>query len=165
MRGTLRAQYGFALSSCILTTTRVSRSRSKCVRKPTSRAVDTGGGDSMTTRTFTIQLPTDGNGLVGRQCTKNDCNKYFKVKPGTGLSKPTQAFCPYCGHADDPSDFLTHEQKEYMLSVVGNQVMAEAAQQLKKHEFNIPARGAFGIGFSLKISPRQNRSGTGGARN
>lgn len=78
----VRAQYGFALSSCIL---------------KTSRAVGTGGGDSMTTRTFTIQLPTDGNGLVGRQCTKNDCNKYFKVKPGTGLSKPTQAFCPYCG--------------------------------------------------------------------
>jgi hypothetical protein len=106
----------------------------------------------MTKRTFTIQLPTDANGLVGRQCTKNDCNKYFKIKPGTGLSKPTQAFCPYCGHTDDPSDFLTDEQKEYMLSVVGNQVMAEAAQQLKKHEFNIPARGEFGIGFSLKIS-------------
>jgi len=106
----------------------------------------------MTKRTFTIQLPIDGNGLVGRQCTKNDCGKYFKIKPGTGLPKPTQAFCPYCGHADDPSDFVTDEQKEYMLSVVGNQVMAEAAQQLKKHEFNIPARGAFGIGFSLKIS-------------
>jgi rRNA maturation endonuclease Nob1 len=53
----------------------------------------------MTKRTFTIQLPTDSNGLVGRQCTKIDCSKYFKVKPGTGLSKPTQAFCPYCGHA------------------------------------------------------------------
>ena len=39
-----------------------------------------------------------------------------------------------------------------MLSVVGNQVMAEAARQLKKHEFNIPARGALGIGLSLKIS-------------
>jgi hypothetical protein len=106
----------------------------------------------MTNRTFTIELPTDGNGLVGGQCTKGDCNKYFKVKPGTGLSKATQAFCPYCGHTDDPSDFVTGEQKEYMLSVVGNQVMAEAAQQLKKHEFNIPARGAFGIGFSLTIS-------------
>jgi len=39
-----------------------------------------------------------------------------------------------------------------MLSVVGNQVMAEAAQRLKKHEFNIPARCAFGVGISLKIN-------------
>ncbi len=105
----------------------------------------------MTKRTFTIQIPTDTDGLVGRQCTKEDCRKYFKVKPGTDISKPTQAFCPYCGHADEPSDFVTEEQKEYMLSVVGNQVMGEAARQLKKHEFDIPARGAFGIGFSLKI--------------
>jgi hypothetical protein len=106
----------------------------------------------MTKRTFTIQLPTDDNGFVGRQCTKNDCNKYFKIKPGTGLPKPTQAFCPYCGRTDEPSEFVTDEQKEYMRSIVGNQVMAEAAQRLKKHEFNFPAKGAFGIGFSLKIS-------------
>ena len=33
----------------------------------------------------------------------------------------SQAFCPYCGHTDDPSDFVTDKQKEYMLSVVGNQ--------------------------------------------
>jgi hypothetical protein len=102
----------------------------------------------LTKRTFTIEFPTDGNRLVGRQCTTNDCNKYFKVKPGTGLSKPTQALCPYCGHTDDPSDFVTDEQKEYMLCVAANQVMAEMAQQLKKHEFNIPARGAFGIGLA-----------------
>lgn len=105
----------------------------------------------MTKRTFSISIPTDANGFLGRQCTKDDCKKYFKVRPGTGLSKPTQAFCPYCGHADDPNDFWTEEQKEYALSVVGNKVMGEMAQRLKKHEFDIPARGAFGIGFSLKI--------------
>jgi hypothetical protein len=105
----------------------------------------------MTDRTFRISIPTDANGFVGRQCTKNDCKQYFKVKPGTGVSTPTRAFCPYCGHVDDPGDFWTEEQKEYALSVVGNRVMGEMARQLKKHEFDVPARGAFGIGFSLEI--------------
>ena len=105
----------------------------------------------MTKRTFQISIPTDDNGFLGRQCTDGSCKKYFKIKPGTGLAKPIQAFCPYCGHSDSPNDFWTEEQKAYALSIVGNQVMGEAAKQLKKHEFSIPARGAFGIGFSLKI--------------
>lgn len=105
----------------------------------------------MTTRTFQISIPTDPDGFLGRQCTQKDCRKYFKIKPGTGLPKPTRAFCPYCGHADSPNDFWTDEQKDYALSIVGNKVMGEVAQTLRKHEFNIRPRGPFGIGFSLKI--------------
>ena len=58
----------------------------------------------MTKRTFTIQLPTDGNGLVGRQCTKNDCGKYFKIKPGTGLFQANSSLLSVLRHTDDPSD-------------------------------------------------------------
>ena len=38
----------------------------------------------MTKRTFKIQPPTDGNGFVGRQCTKNDCNKYLQDQAWNG---------------------------------------------------------------------------------
>jgi hypothetical protein len=106
----------------------------------------------MGTRTFTFTLSTDAEGYVGRQCTDDKCRRYFKVKTGTGLSNQAQAFCPYCGHGDKLTDFLTDEQKDYVLSLVGNQVMKEAYQQLKRHEFDIKPKGAFGIGMSLKIS-------------
>src|SRR5262252_1303649 len=97
------------------------------------------------TRTFTFSIPADADGYVGRECTDLACKKFFKVKPGTGVANARQAFCPYCGHADNPGDFMTKQQIEYGLSIIGNQVMAEAAATLKKHEFDIPARGNFGL--------------------
>ncbi len=104
------------------------------------------------TRTFTFSIPVGGDGYVGRECTDLACKKFFKVKPGTGVANAKKAFCPYCGHADYPGDFMTKQQIEYGLSIIGNQVMAEAAATLKKHEFDIPARGNFGLGMSLKIT-------------
>ena len=105
----------------------------------------------MGTRTIKFTLSTDGEGFIGRQCSDDRCRKYFKVKPGTGLTQQAEAFCPYCGHGDQPDAFFTDDQKEYVLSLVGNQIMREAAQRLKQHEFDIKPKGPFGIGMSLKI--------------
>ena len=52
----------------------------------------------MGTRTIKFTLSTDREGFLGRQCSDDRCRKYFKVKPGTGLTQQAQAFCPYCGH-------------------------------------------------------------------
>lgn len=106
------------------------------------------------TRTFTIPFKPDENGFIGRQCPDQECHKYFKVKPGTGLTAQTVAYCPYCGSKAEPSTFITDEQKAYAVSVVGNQVMKEVLGQLKKHEFDIKAGGPFGIGFSLRVEGR-----------
>jgi hypothetical protein len=111
----------------------------------------------VTKRTFTYTLSADTEGYVGRQCTHKACGKYFKVKPGTGLSNQPKAFCPYCGRDDVPSDFMTDEQKEYVLSLVGDQVMEEAYRRLKRHEVDIKPSGSFGIGMSLKISRSPER--------
>jgi hypothetical protein len=61
-----------------------------------------------------VELPTDEDGLVGRQCPA--CHRYFKLKLGTGLPVQT-THCPYCEVEADASDYLTPEQREYAFTV------------------------------------------------
>lgn len=60
-----------------------------------------------------VELQTDENGLTGRQCPS--CQRYFKLKFGTGLPIQT-THCPYCEKEADSSDYLTPEQREYVLT-------------------------------------------------
>lgn len=101
-----------------------------------------------------VPIPTDERGLLGRECPVPECLGYFKVKPGTGLTGPElQCRCPYCGHAEDPNSFWTKEQIEYAKSVAFRQFTDAVRKDLKQFEFNYPARGAFGIGISMKLQP------------
>ena len=82
---------------------------------------------------------------------------YFKLQFGTGLKgEGLPCHCPYCGHAAPQSQFWTQDQVRHIQSVMGGMVADAAYQDLKKLEFSIPARGPFGIGFSVKVA----RSGT-----
>ena len=33
-----------------------------------------------------VTIPKDEEGYLGRECPQSDCEGYFKIKPGTGLS-------------------------------------------------------------------------------
>lgn len=101
-----------------------------------------------------VPIPTDGNGFLGRECPEENCLGYFKVEPGTGLTGPDlRCHCPYCGRAGDPNSFWTKEQIEYAKSVVLRQFVGAIRKDLKQFEFDYPARGPFGIGFSMKLKP------------
>jgi len=94
----------------------------------------------------------DENGFLGRSCPVDACLGYFKVKPGTGLTgSELKCHCPYCGHVGDPNTFWTPEQIEYAQSIALRQVAGALQQDLKQFEFNHSARGAFGIGLSMKV--------------
>lgn len=67
-----------------------------------------------------VEILTDENGLLGRECPK--CKKYFKVKPGTGLSNST-CICPYCQHKAESDEFFTEDQTEYFKSIVLHKVV------------------------------------------
>jgi hypothetical protein len=65
-------------------------------------------------RQIRITIPTDGQGMIGRECLK--CKQYFKLKPGTGL--PTSyCHCPYCDYEGNADTFWTPEQVEYANSI------------------------------------------------
>ena len=65
--------------------------------------------------TFTVKLPTDGNGYVDRQCPVQSCLGFFKVKPGTGIVEPGRDLCtcPYCGHKGSNETFYSFTQIEF----------------------------------------------------
>ncbi len=72
-----------------------------------------------------VPLTPDEKGFVGRECPA--CEKYFKVKPGTGL--PTKiCHCPYCGHADNYSSFHTKQQIDYAVSVAKKKLIEEVVE-------------------------------------
>ena len=58
------------------------------------------------TEEIQIAFELDDKGMVGRQCPATDCERYFKLKPGTGLNSDVTR-CPYCGNKSPSGDFLT----------------------------------------------------------
>lgn len=104
---------------------------------------------------FSVSIPTDEEGYLGRECPK--CDSYFKITPGTGLEGVTAVICPYCGHKAEQSDFATPQQLEYAQSVVMQQVMGAASKDLKDmaRSFNRKCSGGL---FSLKMDVRTKPS-------
>jgi len=86
-----------------------------------------------------------------RECPA--CEKYFKVKPGTGISGIPDCHCPYCNHVGLHDTFWTRQQIEYAQSVALHQISGEFIKDLKKLERK-PDRNAFlSIGITVKGNP------------
>jgi len=70
-----------------------------------------------------VRLPTDEDGLIGRECPNDECLQYFKIKLGTGLKgENLPCHCPYCGHVADHDQFHTSDQVEYLQSIAANMI-------------------------------------------
>jgi len=102
---------------------------------------------------FSISIPPGEDGFIGRECPATECESYFKIQPGTGLTgKDLQFHCPYCGYEDVQNKFFTKAQIEYAKSIVISQVTGALLQDMKVLEFNHQPRGGFGIGISMKVT-------------
>jgi hypothetical protein len=110
----------------------------------------------MNGQTVSITLPKDENGYIGRECPVAECEGYFKVVGGTGLTGPDlQCYCPYCGHHGDPNTFYTKEQIEYAKSVAFQQFSDMVYQEMKRIEFSPrPTGGLLSVGLSVKRGTR-----------
>lgn len=80
---------------------------------------------------ISVSIPQDENGMIGRECL--ECEKYFKLKPGTGL--PTShCHCPYCDYEGESDTFWTNAQNEYVKSIAMkqafNQVIKPSLEKL-----------------------------------
>lgn len=83
-------------------------------------------------RGIQVGLPTDENGLAGRECPNPECLGYFKVKFGTGLTGPgLPCHCPYCGHTEGHDHFRTPAQLEYAQSILLKEVDKAIGQWAK----------------------------------
>jgi rubredoxin len=107
---------------------------------------------------MSISLPTDEDGLVGRECPNEVCSPgYFKVKPGTGITDgQINAFCPYCRTEAEPGDFITKAQTDYALTLVENEAV-DGINRMLNEALDLGASGKkkmdaglFSIEMSLK---------------
>lgn len=78
--------------------------------------------------TMTMTLPTDDDGMIGRDCP--ECGKYFRVKPGSGLDIST-CTCPYCEHTADAGEFHTEAQLDYATSLAVREVLGPSLEDLE----------------------------------
>lgn len=83
---------------------------------------------------MSISLPTDTDGLVGRECPVEECEGYFKIKLETGIVEDgyDKCFCPYCGHKSVQDQFWTKEQVKYVESVVVGEIQNVIGNEVKK---------------------------------
>jgi len=99
-----------------------------------------------------VTLSADESGMVGRQCPDTDCGRYFKVRFGTGLDT-SEMSCPYCGQTGEFAEFLTEDQREYVLSVAMKKVVEPALRGFGRQieTLNRASRGSpLQIRFELK---------------
>ena len=101
---------------------------------------------------ISVSLQPDEDGYIGRECPVETCLGYFKITPGTGVQEPAPCHCPYCGHSGEQNTFFTPEQIEYAKSVAIRKISEAIHQDLKSLEFQHKAKGAFGIGISMKVT-------------
>lgn len=99
-----------------------------------------------------IRMPTDRNGLVGRECPA--CKRYFKLRFGTGL--PTSVcHCPYCEHEGEVASFMTADQEKYVRSMalreVQKQVVEPAMRDFQRSIQGLGHSSAKGV-LQIKIS-------------
>ncbi len=100
-----------------------------------------------------VTIPVDDDGFTGRECPKQDCEGYFKITTGTGLSgKGIPCHCPYCGYTAAHDQFWTKEQIEYAKSVAIRKITDAVHKDLKRMEFEHKPTGPFGIGISMKVN-------------
>jgi Zn ribbon nucleic-acid-binding protein len=104
-----------------------------------------------------ISIPSDEDGLTGRECPNPDCLGYFKIKLGTGLKgEDLPCHCPYCGHTASPDQFWTQDQIEYAKSVALNQISRALQQDFREmaRQLRRASRGSFiQLGMEYKGRP------------
>ena len=104
--------------------------------------------------TMSFELKPDEKGFTGRECPAKECEGYFKVQNGTGLTGDgLPCHCPYCGFTAGHNEFHTKEQVEYAKSVAFRRIAEAFHKDLKGLEFDHKPKGAFGIGISMKVTP------------
>jgi len=106
--------------------------------------------------TIKVSLPPDEQGLVGRECPK--CQRYFKVKFGTGLPTST-CHCPYCLYTGSHNEFFTKDQIEYAKSVALKEAMDRVIEpELRKLELSFKELERATSGGLIQIKVKTKRS-------
>ena len=64
---------------------------------------------------LSLPIETDDDGYLDRRCPWGECNLDFKILSDdwSNFVSNEVAYCPFCRHEAEASDFITPEQLEY----------------------------------------------------
>jgi hypothetical protein len=101
---------------------------------------------------ISVPLKPDEENMLGRQCPKKECLRYFKVKVADYTTfMGDELFCPYCGKTDHPDSFLTQDQLEYAKSMALVEVLEPLLQELKSLEMKPERQALLSLGIKVDI--------------
>lgn len=105
--------------------------------------------------TYEISVPIqpDEEGMAGKECPKPDCEKYFKVKGGTGIPDNQDMYCPYCSSKGSSNEFFTKEQIEYAKSIALRQLTGMFGKELKKLERHSFKNALLSLNIRIESKP------------
>lgn len=94
---------------------------------------------------FSVSIPYDDHGYFGRECPA--CHQVFRMngEDYDGLPDDLSLTCPYCGHVEEHSEFMTAQQRDRVMRVAQDAAMQLVSDALNK---------SFG---SMARSTRKNR--------
>ena len=99
---------------------------------------------------MSVTLPQDQDGRIARECPNGECSPaYYKVKSGTGITDGQEvAYCPYCRHSAEPSDFTTQEQIRYAKDMAIREARG-GIDDMVKDALGLDSRGKRKVGGGL----------------
>lgn len=100
---------------------------------------------------FSVKIEPDEDGYTGRECPQ--CEKYFKIKFGTGLPGVNDCHCPYCNHIGPHDKFWTKQQVEYAKSKVFHKISDDLLKSLKEMERKPDRKAFISIGITVSGKP------------
>ena len=117
-----------------------------------------------------VEIPCDDDRHLDRLCPVNDCDSRFKVFADDWRDKVPDdtAWCPSCGRTDDPSDFITEEQRKYLTSIAGYHAQQaiydglKASERRHKRQPRRPGSGLLTVTTEVKVegsAPRRFPAG------
>ena len=99
---------------------------------------------------LSVTIPKDRDARIARECPNSKCSPaYFKVTPGTGITGGQEsAFCPYCRHTAEPTDFTTQEQIRYAKDMAIREARG-GVDEMVKDALGLDSRGKRKFGGGL----------------
>ena len=78
-----------------------------------------------------VELLTDDEGMLGRECPNPKCKDYFKVRLGS-VNDIDSLSCPYCSTEGGKLDFLTADQLKYLETSAAKQLIEPILRDFAK---------------------------------
>jgi hypothetical protein len=73
----------------------------------------------------TFMIPIDSDGMIDRQCPKDECKSYFKVndEDWSNIVKDEEVFCPFCRNKSIAADYLISEHRSHAVEALRESIL------------------------------------------